>query len=134
MPGVEEGLLPHARTLQDAAQLEEERRVCYVGMTRAQERLYLLRARTRFSPWENAVELSAPSRFLEAVPAGGIVRLSDAGQNEPATRAGTAPEQRRRFEPGESGPACALRRRIRGDLLGHLHDRGRSPAAVERSS
>ena len=101
MPGVEEGLLPHARTMQDAAQLEEERRVCYVGMTRAQERLYLLRARTRFSPWENAVELSAPSRFLEAVLAGGIVRLSDADQNEPATRDVTAPEQRRRFEPGD---------------------------------
>ena len=101
MPGVEEGLLPHARTMRDAAQLEEERRVCYVGMTRAQERLYLLRARTRFNPWENAVELSVRSRFLEAVPSGGIVRLSDARQHEPATLDVVAPEQRRGFEPGD---------------------------------
>ncbi len=48
IPGLEEGLLPHIRSLDDPVQLEEERRLCYVGMTRAEKRLYLTRARRRF--------------------------------------------------------------------------------------
>ena len=64
--GMEEGLCPHARSLDDPEAVEEERRLCYVGMTRAKRRLYLLRAfrRTQFG----ASSLRDPSRFLLDVP------------------------------------------------------------------
>ncbi len=67
MIGVEEGLLPHARAQLSPRELEEERRLMYVGMTRAMEKLYLLHAqqRTVFG----AVQANAPSRFLADVPA-----------------------------------------------------------------
>lgn len=64
--GMEEGIFPHSRSMWDAGELEEERRLCYVGMTRAQRHLYLVCARSRriFGQTMNAV----PSRFLDEVP------------------------------------------------------------------
>jgi DNA helicase-2/ATP-dependent DNA helicase PcrA len=64
--GMEEGLFPHAKSITDTAQLEEERRLCYVGMTRAKERLYLLRARTR--TLYGVIQENPPSRFLADLP------------------------------------------------------------------
>ena len=64
--GLEEGLLPHSRSMDSNADLEEERRLCYVGITRAKERLYLLRAFQR-SIWGRSSP-TLPSRFLEEVP------------------------------------------------------------------
>jgi len=61
--GMEEGLLPHMRSYDDPAQMEEERRLCYVGMTRAQQRLYLVRAFRRSFGGHNP-----PSRFLADIP------------------------------------------------------------------
>ena len=63
--GLEEGLLPHMRSLEsgDPAQLEEERRLCYVGMTRAKHHLYLVRAFRRAFSGHNP-----PSRFLADIP------------------------------------------------------------------
>ena len=66
MVGMEDGLLPHARSVDDPASLEEERRLCYVGMTRAKERLYLLRAFRRGFRGGHGPNL--PSRFLLDVP------------------------------------------------------------------
>jgi len=66
LAGLEEGLFPLARTAGEPGGLEEERRLCYVGLTRARERLYLSWARTRYR--YGRLELSQPSRFLEAVP------------------------------------------------------------------
>ena len=66
MPGMEEGLLPHFRSLDDPAQMEEERRVCYVGMTRARERLYLTQARRRFQ--QGSYRPAIASRFLSDIP------------------------------------------------------------------
>ena len=66
MVGMEEGLLPHSRSVDDPTQLEEERRLCYVGVTRARERLYLLRAFRR--GFRGGSEPGAPSRFLLDIP------------------------------------------------------------------
>ena len=67
LAGLEEGLFPHARALEEAEGLEEERRLCYVGMTRAKQHLYLSHARTRTI--FGSTMPGVPSRFLEEVPA-----------------------------------------------------------------
>jgi DNA helicase-2/ATP-dependent DNA helicase PcrA len=64
--GLEEGLLPHKRALEDERELEEERRLAYVGMTRAKDRLFLVNARHR-STW-GVGAASEPSRFLAELP------------------------------------------------------------------
>ncbi len=97
MVGMEEGLLPHSRSMKDEEQMEEERRLCYVGVTRAQRRLYLMRAFRRgfrgdFGP-------SVPSRFLADIPANLVVpdgvsgrKVRDRSASSPA---GGMPERRR---------------------------------------
>jgi DNA helicase-2/ATP-dependent DNA helicase PcrA len=67
--GMEEGLFPHSRSLDSEAQMEEERRLCYVGMTRAEKRLYLSWARYRRRFGGGQPEQSIRSRFLKEVPA-----------------------------------------------------------------
>ncbi len=64
--GLEEGTFPHARSLESVQELEEERRLAYVGLTRARERLYLTRAEVR-SSW-GAPQYFAASRFAEEIP------------------------------------------------------------------
>jgi DNA helicase-2/ATP-dependent DNA helicase PcrA len=66
--GMEEGLFPHSRTLLAPDDIEEERRLCYVGMTRAMDTLVLSRARYRRRYGTDMPEASVPSRFLEEVP------------------------------------------------------------------
>ncbi len=65
--GMEEGLFPHSRSMDDPEQMEEERRLCYVGVTRAKERLYFLYTFRRTLYGESSVR--EPSRFLRDVPA-----------------------------------------------------------------
>jgi DNA helicase II / ATP-dependent DNA helicase PcrA len=64
--GLEEGVLPSSRTLQEPQELEEERRLFYVGITRAEERLLL--TSSRFRQFYGKMEMQAPSRFLSEVP------------------------------------------------------------------
>jgi len=64
--GMEEGLLPHSRSMDDPEAMEEERRLCYVGITRAKERLYLVHAFRRTMYGES--EVSVPSRFIADIP------------------------------------------------------------------
>jgi DNA helicase II / ATP-dependent DNA helicase PcrA len=68
LAGMEEGLLPHSRTLNQPMELEEERRLCYVGMTRAMDALVMTRARYRRRYGNDMPESSIPSRFLEEIP------------------------------------------------------------------
>ena len=68
LAGMEEGLFPHSRTLMDPTGLEEERRLCYVGMTRAMDTLVMTRARYRRRYGNDMPEASIASRFLEEVP------------------------------------------------------------------
>ncbi len=68
LAGLEEGLFPHSRTLSSPEELEEERRLCYVGMTRAMNTLILTRAHYRRRYGADVPEASVPSRFLEEVP------------------------------------------------------------------
>jgi DNA helicase-2/ATP-dependent DNA helicase PcrA len=68
LTGMEEGLFPHSRTLTDPTGLEEERRLCYVGMTRAMDTLVMTRARYRRRYGSDMPESSIASRFLEEVP------------------------------------------------------------------
>ncbi|UCC16599.1 MAG: UvrD-helicase domain-containing protein, partial [Dehalococcoidales bacterium] len=64
--GMEDGLLPHFRTFDDPMQMEEERRLCYVGVTRAKKHVYLVRAFRRSLMGRSQV--SEPSRFLNNIP------------------------------------------------------------------
>ncbi len=66
LTGLEDGVFPHLRSLGDTTELEEERRLAYVGITRARERLYLSRAQHR-TAW-GAGAYNPPSRFLDEIP------------------------------------------------------------------
>jgi DNA helicase II / ATP-dependent DNA helicase PcrA len=68
LAGLEEGLFPHMRSLDSKAAMEEERRLCYVGMTRAEKRLFLTSARYRRRFGGGQPEVTIPSRFLREVP------------------------------------------------------------------
>jgi DNA helicase-2/ATP-dependent DNA helicase PcrA len=68
MAGMEERLCPHSRSSQSETMLEEERRLCYVGMTRAERRLILTWARSRRRFGGGSLEPSRPSRFLAEIP------------------------------------------------------------------
>jgi DNA helicase-2/ATP-dependent DNA helicase PcrA len=74
--GMEEGLFPHSRTLLSPTEIEEERRLCYVGMTRAMDTLIVSRAHYRRRYGTDTPEPSTPSRFLEEIP---IELLEDVG-------------------------------------------------------
>ena len=64
--GMEDGIFPHLRSLGDPVELEEERRLCYVGITRAEHRLYLSHAWSRFLFGSSSSNI--PSRFLNEIP------------------------------------------------------------------
>ena len=64
--GLEEGLFPHSRSLLELSELEEERRLCYVAITRAKDKVYLTQARSRL--YFGRTESNAPSRFIKEIP------------------------------------------------------------------
>jgi DNA helicase-2/ATP-dependent DNA helicase PcrA len=78
--GLEEGLFPHSRTFLNPDDVEEERRLCYVGMTRAMDQLVLTRAIYRRRYGTDLPEASVPSRFLEEIPAELVEELGRVGR------------------------------------------------------
>ena len=107
--GLDDGILPHNRSFDDREEMAEERRLFYVGITRARDRLYLLRAQTRGRGWR---EEMLPSRFLDDIPAPLLAgrrrsgarpgrRASPGWQPARSRRAAAPPPpSRRRFRPG----------------------------------
>jgi DNA helicase-2/ATP-dependent DNA helicase PcrA len=95
--GLEEGLFPHARTFLRPDDVEEERRLCYVGMTRAMDVLILSRALYRRRYGNDIAEPSPASRFLEEIPS----RLLEELGSSPR-RSSASPARAGRYEPGET--------------------------------
>jgi len=96
LSGLEEGLFPHSRTMLQPDDVEEERRLCYVGMTRAMDQLILTRTVYRRRYGTDLPEASVPSRFLEEVPMQlieelGGRRAAHVGTGTPARPAGRSP-------------------------------------------
>ena len=73
--GLEDGVFPHVRSLGDPDELEEERRLCYVGITRAEQRLYLCNAWSRMM--FGSTDYRPPSRFLDEIPAELMMMIGD---------------------------------------------------------
>jgi DNA helicase-2/ATP-dependent DNA helicase PcrA len=87
LAGMEEGLFPHSRTMLEPDAIEEERRLCYVGMTRAMDTLILSRAVYRRRYGTDMPEASVPSRFLEEVPPQ-LVEEMGGSRRRPSSAAG----------------------------------------------
>ena len=97
LAGLEEGLFPHSRSRDDEAELEEERRLCYVGITRARKQLVLTSAARRrvFGEYQN----TEPSRFIDEIPAD----LIEEDRSESAVASSSMRRQcRRSFSEGGS--------------------------------
>jgi DNA helicase-2/ATP-dependent DNA helicase PcrA len=124
--GLEEGLLPHSRSFDDPDQMAEERRLMYVGLTRAKDRLYLTRAFVRARYGES--DPSAPSRFLDDIPPKLTSGMHEEAQRSKAreerqTRAQTRWNQEASYSPSNlqspiSNPQFRAGQRVRHAVFG----------------
>jgi len=96
--GLEEGILPHSRSFDDREAMEEERRLCYVGITRAKERLYLIHTFRR--TLRGLSQVNTPSRFLLDIPPQ-LVRGSTGYEGATWLPRGPAAVEVRQFNPGD---------------------------------
>jgi len=112
--GMEEGLLPHMRSYDDPAQMEEERRLCYVGMTRAEERLYLVRAFRRTFGGHNP-----PSRFLADIPPELVTTRERIPTGMPTRERFIAAASTPAHPSTSSGPAAPVKAFAAGDHVRH---------------
>lgn len=107
MVGMEDGLLPHSRSLFDPEQMEEERRLCYVGITRAKQHLYFTYARSRWGYGKRTQQLR--SRFINDIPPEYIDKLNSMGDDQPTT---PKTQPKRRLDLNDS----SLERVLSGEL------------------
>ncbi len=109
--GLEEGLFPHSRTLLAPDDIEEERRLCYVGMTRAMDTLILTRARYRRRYGTDMPEPSVPSRFLEEVPEELLQDLGSPRRAAPVTSSDYGSSKHYAYEDEDQRPQYGRRDR-----------------------
>jgi len=119
LTGMEDGIFPHSRTLGEKDEIEEERRLAYVGLTRAQERLFISRAEYR-SSW-GAPNYNPPSRFLDEIPAN-VIEWRNHNVISPSLirkpRVATAPPPRATGRKAPSGISLAIGDRVSHDTFG----------------
>ena len=137
MPGLEEGIFPSARSLYDAEKLEEERRLCYVGITRAKRRLYITYTRSR--ALYNERQTNMPSRFIDEIPSSLIENCNLAARQTSRLAPPSIPQSKPSFgkdissllgkkplnitPPGEPAPEARFKN---GDRVSHhLYGSGR---------
>ena len=118
LTGMEEGIFPHSRTLGERTEIEEERRLAYVGLTRARKRLYLSRSEYR-SSW-GAPTYNAPSRFLAEIPEEVISWNSVVTSSKPRSAASRTfgPPPRATGRKVESTIVLAVGERVSHDTFG----------------
>ena len=98
MCGVEEGLFPHKRSMEESGRLEEERRLCYVGMTRAMQKLTIAYAEKRRLYGEE--NFSRPSRFINEIPTEYVQEVRMKGSVYPVTNKSSSPSSYKQNETG----------------------------------
>jgi DNA helicase-2/ATP-dependent DNA helicase PcrA len=126
--GCEEGLFPHSNAMFDKEQLEEERRIMYVGMTRARSNLRLMFAQSRFLWGEN--KSGAPSRFLDDLPDNVIERRSDEILSAFAWAGSHGMEQARRGTPTQI-PSLGNRPATKLEPFRQQHSAAQPDVAIE---
>ena len=112
--GLDDGILPHSRSFDDPESMEEERRLFYVGITRAEDRLYLLRALRRGG--RGYAEETIPSRYLEDIPAELLAGKARAGQGRSARLERAATPAWLRSEPASRAPAPVAEAKYRAGM------------------
>lgn len=134
LAGVEEGLFPHRMSADDPDRLEEERRLCYVGITRAMEKLYISYAETR-RLYGNET-FNAVSRFVKEIPEGCIqeVRLKTAVSRPVSFQRGTTTRLNSKASMSDTGEGTGLQlgQRVKHALFGEgiiVHFEGNGPTA-----
>ncbi|WP_304526502.1 DNA helicase II [Halomonas sp. I5-271120] len=113
--GVEEGLFPHKMSMEEPGRLEEERRLCYVGLTRAMTKLYLTHAELRRLHGKETFQ--RPSRFLREIPAEYLEEVRLRGQISRPVTAGHAPSQSS-VDGGDDLPSLSLGQRVSHPVFG----------------
>ncbi|ATJ84745.1 DNA helicase II [Halomonas beimenensis] len=116
--GVEEGLFPHRMSLEEPGRLEEERRLCYVGLTRAMKKLYLTHAELRRLHGKETFQ--RPSRFLRELPEEFLEEVRLRGQvSRPVTASRPVPGLRQEgVNGGDELPSLSLGQRVRHPVFG----------------
>lgn len=125
LSGLEEGLFPHSRTMLVPEDIEEERRLCYVGMTRAMDQLILTRAVYRRRYGTDLPEASVPSRFLEEVP-GQLIEELGTRRSSGASLRRTAEGGRPHTSPGRHDSESPHYSYEDEDQSASWHDLGRT--------
>jgi len=126
LTGMEDGTFPHMRSLNDPGELEEERRLAYVGITRARERLFISRAGSRSA--FGAPQWNPPSRFLDEIPAELVTwertdadRASFAGRGSASSRSSVVrlnPRGSARSTPAPTVASVSAGDRVTHDTFG----------------